>query len=146
MSRRFRDDGHPQYWGRIIGSSSDAQSAEWLVQKFRSIGLTDVRVQSLPIATPVWEPVQPWEIAATSGNERLPLVSAQPVYESVAAPAGALELEVVYAGTGSEFRDGTCVAKLSSCTAFPSRRQRGKRRGRRMSIDEPKTKVPQRSL
>jgi len=64
--------------------------------------LTDVHVQSLSIATPVWEPVQPWEVAATTRNERLPLVSAQPVYESVAAPAGGLEPEIVYAGTGSE--------------------------------------------
>jgi hypothetical protein len=47
---------------RHDGSSSDAESAEWLAQKFRLIGLSDVRVQSLPIATPVWEPVQPWEI------------------------------------------------------------------------------------
>lgn len=27
ISRRFRDQGHPQYWGRIIGSSADAESA-----------------------------------------------------------------------------------------------------------------------
>src|SRR5206468_5609859 len=93
ISRRFRDVGHPQYWGRIIGSSSDAESAEWLAQKFRSIGLADVRVQSLPIASAVWEPVQPWEIVARSGDTRLPLASAQPVYESVAAPAGGLDLE-----------------------------------------------------
>jgi hypothetical protein len=102
ISQRFRDAGHPQFWGRIIGSKSDAESAEWLAQKFRSIGLADARIQSLPIAAPVWEPVQPWEIVARNGDERLPLTSAQPVYESVGAPAGGIDLEAVYVGTGSE--------------------------------------------
>src|SRR4051794_12248949 len=27
ISRRYRDAGHPQFWGRIIGSASDAESA-----------------------------------------------------------------------------------------------------------------------
>ena len=27
MSRRYRDAGHPQYWGRIIGTSADAENA-----------------------------------------------------------------------------------------------------------------------
>lgn len=43
ISRRFRDQGHPQYWGRIIGSSADAESAHWLFDKFRQAGLSDVR-------------------------------------------------------------------------------------------------------
>jgi len=102
ISRRFRDAGHPQYWGRIIGSSSDEESAAWLADKFRSIGLSDVRIQTLPIASPVWEPVQPWEVVATGDDERLRLTSAQPAYESVSAPPGGLNLEAVYVGTGSE--------------------------------------------
>jgi len=102
ISRRFRDAGHPQYWGRIIGSSSDEESAAWLADKFRSIGLSDVRIQPLPITAPLWEPVQPWEIVANGDDERLPLTSAQPAYESVSAPRGGLSLEAVYVGTGSE--------------------------------------------
>src|SRR5438045_2556883 len=98
ISRRFRDAGHPQYWGRIIGSSGDEESAAWLADKFRSIGLSDVRIQSLPITAPLWEPVQPWEIVA-NGDERMPLTSAQPAYESVSAPRGGLSLEAVYVGT-----------------------------------------------
>src|SRR5215471_9130937 len=27
MSRRYRDAGHPQFWGRIIGSSADQEDA-----------------------------------------------------------------------------------------------------------------------
>ncbi len=30
ISRRYRDQGHPKFWGRITGTSSDAESAEWL--------------------------------------------------------------------------------------------------------------------
>src|SRR6478735_2484928 len=26
ISRRYRDQGHPKFWGRIIGTSSDAES------------------------------------------------------------------------------------------------------------------------
>lgn len=102
ISRRFRDQGYPQYWGRIIGSSADAESADWLAGKFREIGLSDVRIQSLPIPKPVWEPVQPWDIVAIGSGKTLHLTSAQPPYESPAAPAGGMDLEAVYAGTGSE--------------------------------------------
>src|SRR6185436_4043699 len=47
ISRHYRDQGHPLYWGRPIGSSADAESADWLAGKFRQIGLSDVRVQNL---------------------------------------------------------------------------------------------------
>src|SRR5689334_22093748 len=30
ISRRYRDRGHPQFWGRITGTSGDTESAEWL--------------------------------------------------------------------------------------------------------------------
>src|SRR3974377_2125666 len=42
ISRRYRDHGHPQFWGRITGTEADAENAEWLLGKFRSIGLSDV--------------------------------------------------------------------------------------------------------
>lgn len=102
ISRRFRDQGHPQYWGRIIGSSADAESADWLASKFREIGLSDVRIQSLPIPKPVWEPLQPWDIVASGNGKTLHLTSAQPPYESPATSAEGMDLEAVYAGTGSE--------------------------------------------
>ena len=28
ISRRYRDQGHPKFWGRIIGTSSDKESAD----------------------------------------------------------------------------------------------------------------------
>src|SRR6478736_224366 len=46
ISRKYRDAGHPQFWGRIIGTSADDDSRAWLIQKFTQIGLSDVHVQS----------------------------------------------------------------------------------------------------
>ena len=100
IARRYRDDGHPQFWGRIIGTSSDAESAEWLADKFRGIGLSDVRVQPLGLE-PQWMP-QSWAVSVTGGGETLRLDSAQPAYRAVATPPGGLDLEAAYVGLGSE--------------------------------------------
>ena len=54
ISRAYRDHGHPQFWGRISGTEADAENAQWLLDKFRNIGLSDVHEQSLrtcPAAT-----------------------------------------------------------------------------------------------
>src|SRR5438445_5296807 len=53
MSRRYRDQGHPKFWGRIIGTSADAENAAWLASKFKSIGMSDIRIQPLPL-DPQW--------------------------------------------------------------------------------------------
>ncbi len=46
IARRYRDSGHPQFWGRIIGTSGDAEDARWLADKFTQIGLSDVHTSS----------------------------------------------------------------------------------------------------
>jgi hypothetical protein len=102
ISRRYRDAGHPLYWGRPIGSTADEESAQWLERKFRQIGLSEVRVQQLPIPDPVWEPVQPWDVTASSGGRTLRLTTAHPPYQAVAAPPGGLDVEAIYVGMGSE--------------------------------------------
>src|SRR6202167_4251285 len=33
ISRHYRDNGHPQYWGRISGTEGDAENAKWLEDK-----------------------------------------------------------------------------------------------------------------
>jgi hypothetical protein len=124
LSRRFRDQGHPQYWGRIIGTSADAESAQWLYDKFRQAGLSDVRIQPLSIPMPVWEPVQPWEVAATFNGTTVPLTSAQPPYEGTATPPEGLDLDAVYVGTGSDAdfagRDVRGKAAVIYSVPFPS--------------------------
>jgi hypothetical protein len=101
ISRRYRDQGHPQFWGRIIGTSSDAESADWLAAKFKGIGLSDVRIQPIDLTVPQWMP-QSWEMSIEGGGKTLGISSAQPDYGSPGTPPGGLELDAVYAGLGSE--------------------------------------------
>ncbi len=101
ISRRYRDDGHPQFWGRITGTSSDAESADWLARHFKRIGLSDIRIQPIDLP-PQWMP-QSWTITATSGSTTVTLDrSATPAYGSAGTPAGGVDLDAVWVGTGSD--------------------------------------------
>src|SRR5438477_3037673 len=100
ISRRYRDAGHPQFWGRIIGTSADQENAQWLLNKFTQIGLSEVHLQSFDMP-PQWMP-QSWEVTATGGGKTLRLETAQPSYASVGTTGSGLDLDVVYAGLGSE--------------------------------------------
>ena len=100
IARRYRDQGHPKFWGRIIGTSADAESAQWLVGKFKAAGLTDVRIQPLDLV-PQWFP-QSWDVTIAGGGKSIALDSAQPDYGTVATPPEGLDLEAVYVGLGSE--------------------------------------------
>ncbi len=100
ISRRYRDQGQPRFWGRITGTSGDAESAEWLITKFREIGLSDVRAQSFDLE-PQWMPLS-WEVTVTAGGETMELESAQPAYRANPTPPQGLDLEAVYVGLGSE--------------------------------------------
>jgi len=101
ISRRYRDQGHPQFWGRIIGTSSDTESAQWLLDKFKQIGLTDTKIQPVDLA-PQWMP-QSWEVAATAGDKTLRLEgSAQPAYGTPATKPEGLDVDVAYVGLGTE--------------------------------------------
>jgi hypothetical protein len=100
MSRRYRDSGHPQFWGRVIGSSADEESRAWFVDRFKQIGLSDVRVQSFDMA-PQWMP-QSWEVAASGGGKSITLNTAQPGYGTTGTTGDGLDLEAVWVGTGSD--------------------------------------------
>src|SRR5205814_3587771 len=86
ISRRYRDQGHPKFWGRIIGTSSDQESAEWLAGKFKALGMSDVRIQPFDLA-PQWMP-QTWSVIVTSDGRSKELDSAQPYYGAKALPVG----------------------------------------------------------
>src|SRR5215469_4765463 len=73
ISRRYRDSGHPKFWGRIIGTSSDKETEEWLAGKFRTLGLADIRIQHLDLP-PQWMP-QSWDVALTGGGATIHLDS-----------------------------------------------------------------------
>ena len=100
ISRRYRDTVHPKFWGRIIGTSADAESAEWLLGKFRTIGLSDVRIQKFDLA-PQWFP-RTYSVTLRAGSTTFEVVSAQPVYRATGTSPGGLELEAAYVGLGRE--------------------------------------------
>lgn len=101
ISRRYRDDGHPQYWGRIAGTSGDLESAQWLMDKYRKIGLTDIHSQTIAFPKPQWAPLS-WEVTAAAGNQSKKLLSAQPPYGDVDTDGKELDFPVAYLGLGSE--------------------------------------------
>jgi Peptidase family M28 len=100
MSRRYRDNGHPQFWGRITGTSADAENAQWMLAKFRQIGLSDVREQVLDLP-PQWMP-QSWNVVASGNGKTLDLATAQPTYLGAGTSSEGLDLEAVYVGLASD--------------------------------------------
>ena len=100
MARRYRDSGHPQYWGRIIGTTADTENAEWLMQKLQQIGLSEVHEQYFDLP-PQWMP-KSWSVAVSSGGKTVAIETAQPTYQAVGTPPGGLDLEAVYVGMASE--------------------------------------------
>src|SRR5262245_45313012 len=100
IARRYRDQGHPKFWGRIIGTSADAESSEWLASASSSFGMSDVHIQRLDLS-PQWFP-QRWEVTVTGGGETITLDSAQPDYRATALPPGGIDVEAVYGGLGTE--------------------------------------------
>ncbi|HXS05205.1 MAG TPA: M28 family peptidase [Rhizomicrobium sp.] len=101
IARRYRDNGHPQFWGRFAGTSGDDEDVQWLLGKYRQIGLTDVHAQTVNFFQPQWS-VQSWTVSVAAGDKTIPILSAQPAYGSVATDGKELDLEVAYVGLGSE--------------------------------------------
>jgi hypothetical protein len=100
ISRNYRDHGHPQFWGRIIGTEADADNAHWLMERFNAIGLSDVHEQPFDLP-PQWMP-QSWSVTASGAGKTLQLSSAQPTHRGVATPAGGLDVEAVDVGFATD--------------------------------------------
>lgn len=100
ISRRYRDHGHPQWWGRIAGTEADAENAQWLLDRFRKIGLADVHKQSLDMPSQ-WMPAS-WSVTASAGGKTLALDTAQPTSTSPGTPPEGLDLEAVDVALGAD--------------------------------------------
>ena len=100
ISRRYRDHGHPQFWGRITGTEADAENAQWLLEKFRKIGLADVHEQTLDLP-PQWMPAS-WTVTASAGGKTIALETAQPTSTSPGTPASGLDVEAVDVALASD--------------------------------------------
>jgi peptidase M28-like protein len=101
IAERYRDQGHPQFWGRIAGTSGDVEDAQWLLKKYQQIGLTDTHSQTVAFFHPQWAP-ESWEVTATAGGKTITLTSAQPPYGAVATDGKVLDLPAVHVGLGSD--------------------------------------------
>jgi hypothetical protein len=101
ISTDYRDNGHPQWWGRIVGTSGDEADVQWLLSKYRQIGLADAHAQTVKFFRPQYEP-KSWSVAVTGGNKAIKLVSAQPPYGATGTDGKELDLEVAYVGLASE--------------------------------------------
>lgn len=100
ISRHFRDAGHPKFWGRITGFSSDTESQQWMMAKLKSFGVQDVHLQPFDLK-PQWL-ANSWTVSVSAGGQTMELTSAQPAYQAKSTPPGGLELDAVYAGLGNE--------------------------------------------
>ena len=56
-ARRYREAGN-QYWGRIIGTSADHETADWMMAQLRQSGVENVRPDTIPLPAQ-WLP-QSW--------------------------------------------------------------------------------------
>jgi Peptidase family M28 len=101
MSRHYRDNGHPQFWGRIIGTEADDQNAQWMIDRFRSLGLSDVRQQMIDLS-PQWMP-RSWSVTLSAHDgSKVDIATAQPTFASVGTAAGGVDLEAVWVGMASD--------------------------------------------
>jgi hypothetical protein len=101
IAERYRDQGHPQFWGRIAGTSGDVEDAQWLIKKYQQIGLTDAHIQTIAFFHPQWAP-ESWDVTATAAGKTIKLTSAQPPYGATSTDGKVLDLPAVYVGLGSE--------------------------------------------
>ena len=100
MARRYRDNGHPQFWGRIIGTDADHENARWLMDRLKATGLADVHEQPFDLP-PQWMP-KSWSVRLTANGKTISVDTAQPTYQAIGAPPGGLDVDAVWTGFGSE--------------------------------------------
>jgi Peptidase family M28 len=101
IAHHYRDSGHPQFWGRIVGTSGDVEDAQWLLSKFQQIGLSDTHIQAISLFMPQWS-ADSWEVTATVDGKTIRVPSAQAEYGSPNTDGKGLDLPLAYVGLGSD--------------------------------------------
>ena len=108
LTREHRPPNEP-YWGRIAGSKTEHETSRYLANKFRELGLTDVRLDEVK-GGPQWIPKE-WSVeliadpAYGEGTENYTLNSAFPALQlgdvgDSASHTEQVEAELVYVGFG----------------------------------------------
>ncbi len=99
LSIRDRDSG-TVYWGRNIGTLGHTLAEDWTMDHLKKLGLSDVHKVMQDIKQPQWMP-HSYDINFVSDGHSFKLPSARPS-QSLSTPAGGLDLELIWAGLGSE--------------------------------------------
>jgi len=100
IAHHSRDRG-VQLWGRITGSPEDEETAQWIMQKLRGMGVTDVHQERLDL--PPQTVPKSWDAVVTTSGKTLKLESAVAARGGAGTPNGStLDLEAVYVGLGTE--------------------------------------------
>jgi hypothetical protein len=124
FARTYRDSGHPQFWGRLIGTSGHDAMSSWLDGEFRKLGMKmlSVRLDVVPQVFP-----EHWTVGVTSSKGPLALTSASPPVRSTAFPSAAthdlkvsdLPVEYVGLGTAADFRGRDVKGKVAMIYSQP---------------------------
>jgi hypothetical protein len=99
ISDRNRDAGDA-FWGRNVGTSGHAETQDWVEGYFRRNKLQNVSRKSFDLR-PQWMPAKDWDVSFTSDGRTFKLDSARPSQGMASTPPGGLELDLVWAGTGT---------------------------------------------
>lgn len=131
IARRYRDAGN-QFWGRIIGTSADRETANWMMDQLRQSGVENVRLDSIPLPTQ-WLP-QSWQLTVELDGKATELTSAWPASGSVGTSSAGAKLELIDVGLGmaTDFQGRDVSGKAvilhsiaTSSTVFNSVRRTG---------------------
>lgn len=88
------------FWGRNLGSDAHRISQDWAEDYFRRLGLENIHRRTFDLP-PVWE-VDAWDISFSDGSSHFTFASARPPEKAESTPAGGLEFELIWLGTGTE--------------------------------------------
>jgi peptidase M28-like protein len=98
ISRKSRDDGN-QYWGRIPSTPYDRMTEDYVMDRFKKLGLQDVHRQEIDMR-PLWFPTA-WSAEAVAGGKTTKLASAFPITESPPAKGDGITAPIVWVGLGT---------------------------------------------
>lgn len=98
ISLKYRDAGN-QWWGRIPGMPSGAETQEWVERKFKDIGVpTETKMIPDPQDIP-----KSWEVGVAANGKTIKLESSQPIIDFptyMPSPQDDEELDTVWVGLG----------------------------------------------
>jgi hypothetical protein len=98
ISDKNRESGD-KMWGRIAGFAGEKMTNDWVEAKFRALGLQNVHRQEFQLP-PQWVPKN-WTVTFTGNGKTLTSKSLVPAPGSLSTPAGGVDLEAVWVGSGT---------------------------------------------